>query len=155
MDTKNSIRSEIEVAHIFRRLQILTQEYNYFYGCILQQGQQVLVLITGISGCYGTIKFIGQMPFLAYVIFPLAAVTSITVFNLLYPFKGLIPRGTVEFKQSWRWNMHQSAEFKRFLVSCREIQITVGSFFNYGRNTSLEVTRIAMNNTINLLISWN
>ena len=151
-ETKNLIRSETEACLAFRRLQLITYEYNDFY-CFMQQYHTVIILVLATSAYYGSIKFVNEIAVLVYLIFPLSAMASTFVTNLIYPFKALVPRSSEEFKSSWQNSMENSLEFRTFLTSCPELRITSGSFFSYTRSSSLTFTQINMDNTINLLIA--
>jgi hypothetical protein len=147
-------RQRAVIITLYRRLQLLTLDYNECYAQVFLPMTMIAVMIGGVSSLFILIRLHSEVPVVGIVFFGVKIVIILGMFNFVFGFGGRILAGSrelietcgkIEGLQKHKW-------FQRTLYSLVPLKIKYGNGGYIDELTPLMTDSFLVDQTVNLLL---
>jgi len=155
--TRPSLRTPKELIINFRCFQLLTIYYNKWMS-ITMFSHRLYIMSLGSVMLYGTIRFFGDINFMAYSLMPMTFIGCCADGTFIDPWGFIIEKGVRNFKTGWKGALRRRDptynHFRSFLKSARNLDIELGPFYTFDRTTLATNFKAGFDNALDLLLTF-
>ena len=160
-NTRDSYRNPNMMMKTCRIYQLLIQRLNEV-AWIALQGQHFASTSLLVICAFSTIHFFGFHNFgsvpeaLAYLVFPACLLIFLVWIVLVHPMCATLKVHSRLLRKAWKNKLGtengRAKELRRFIDSCHDLDLSIGSFFSYQISTMPVVIDICVGHTITCLL---